>query len=81
MFSANMPELLAADFEAFLAGQADNRIPAPFFPALNRFEQVAPGPVSELAVDAQRGVEIGKYLACERNAVVSLSVTVTIRSV
>src|SRR5690606_26715925 len=52
--------------------QADDGVPAPGLPALDRLEKVGVWPVGELEVDRQGRIQVGVHLADQRDAVVAL---------
>lgn len=53
------------------ARQADDRITAPLFPALHRFEQVGVRLVGQFQIDRQRRIEVGQGFAGQGNAVIA----------
>ena len=59
------------DFQHFLAGQADDRIAAPFLAALYRFEQVGIGPAGQFQIGAEGSVQVRQYFAVHRDAVIA----------
>ena len=64
---------MRVDDNARRAGQADDRIAAKTLAALHRFEQIGVGAIGQLEVDRERGIEIGKGLEGNGNAVVAFS--------
>ena len=66
-------QLIAVDPDDRGTGQADHRVTAPFFTALNRLQKVAVRPTRQFDIGTDRRLKISQYLPDQWNAVIARS--------